>query len=124
MHVDTMASGILEFTNGTATFSCSTQLTPSQHAVIYGTKGKISVEWPFTPPIEKPTSITVHTEAGQQTIAFPQFNQYTAQGDLFSLAAANDTAVPTPLTDAYANMKVIDGVFESGSTNGWVHIQQ
>jgi predicted dehydrogenase len=119
-HVDILASGVLEFPTGTSTFTCSTQLTPSQHAVIFGTKGKIVIEWPFTPPTDTPTSITVHTEAGTRTIPFEQFNQYTAQGDLFSLAVMNDTSVPTPLTDAIANMTVIDAVFESGRTGTWV----
>jgi hypothetical protein len=32
------------------------------------------------------------------------------QGDLFSLAVLHDTPVPTPLSDAVANMKVIDAL--------------
>ena len=47
-------------------------------------------------------------------------DQYTIQGDLFSLAILNDTPVPTPLEDAVANMKVIEAIVESGEIGAWV----
>jgi hypothetical protein len=47
-------------------------------------------------------------------------DQYTIQGDLFSLAVLNDTPVPTPLEDAVANMKVIEAVMRSHEVKGWV----
>jgi predicted dehydrogenase len=53
---------------------------------------------------------------------FDLCNQYTIQGDLFSLAVINNNPVPTPLEDALANMRVIDAVFESGRSGGWVTI--
>ena len=47
-------------------------------------------------------------------------DQYTIQGDLFSLAVLNDTPVPTPIEDAVANMKVIEAIVESGKTSAWI----
>jgi len=41
-------------------------------------------------------------------------DQYTVQGELMSLAILNDTPVPTSLTDAVANMRVIEAIKESG----------
>jgi hypothetical protein len=49
-------------------------------------------------------------------------DQYTIQGDLFSLAVLNDTPVPTPLSDAVANMRAIEAIVESGKTGGWVEL--
>ena len=40
----------------------------------------------------------------------------------FSLAILNDAPVPTPLTDAVNNMKVIEAVLESGRLNAWVQM--
>jgi predicted dehydrogenase len=47
-------------------------------------------------------------------------DQYTIQGDLFSLAVLNDTAVPTPLDDAVANMRVLEAIVRSGESGTWV----
>jgi len=47
-------------------------------------------------------------------------NQYTLQGDMFAQAVLNDTPVPTPIVDAVANMQVIEAVFRSSKTGGWI----
>ena len=47
-------------------------------------------------------------------------NQYTLQGDAFSLAVLNHTEVPTPLSDAEANMRAIDAIRRSVEDGGWM----
>ncbi len=117
---DRLASGILDFGNGTATFTCSTQLAPYQRVNIFGTEGRIEIEIPFNAPPDKPCRMW-HQQADKiEEIVFDICDQYTIEFDLFSLAVLNDTAVPTPLEDAVANMKVIEAVFESSKTGGWV----
>ncbi len=49
-------------------------------------------------------------------------NQYTLQADAFSRAIIDHTSVPTPLEDAVANMRVIDGVVRSGREGKWVEL--
>jgi hypothetical protein len=61
------------------------------------------------------------TADGIEEIEFPVCDQYTIQGELMSQAILDDTPVPTPIADAVANMKVIEAVFESGRTGGWVN---
>jgi predicted dehydrogenase len=62
-----------------------------------------------------------HTVAGTtEEIVFPVCDQYTIQGDLFSLAVINDTPVPTPMSDAVSNMRVIDAIVSSNATQAWV----
>jgi hypothetical protein len=47
-------------------------------------------------------------------------DQYKIQGDLFSKAVLDDSPVPTPLTDAVANMQVIDALIQSARDGIWV----
>lgn len=119
---DRMASGVLDFGAGTATFTCSTQLAPYQRVNIFGDAGRIEIEIPFNAPPDRACKIWYETSAGIEEIIFDVCDQYTIQGDLFSLAVINDTLVPTPLEDAVANMKVIEAIVESGASSKWIDI--
>src|SRR5262249_9782204 len=105
---DRLASGILDFGNGTSTFTCSTQLSPYQRAIIYGTEGHVEIEIPFNAPPDQPCKMWLQRGSETEEFVFDICDQYTIQADLFSLAVINDTPVPTPLEDAVANMKVIE----------------
>lgn len=119
---DRLASGLLDFGIGTATFTCSTQLAPYQRVNIFGTAGRVEIEIPFNAPPDQACRIWHQTGATTQELEFPICDQYTLQGDLFSQAILNDTPVPTPLGDAVANMRVIEAVFASSRTGGWVTV--
>jgi len=110
---DTMASGVMEFSAGTSSFTCSTQLMPYQRVNIVGTEGRIEIEIPFNAPPLSATRLWLHTKNGSEEISFEPVDQYTLQGDLFSVAVVNNKPDPTPLEDAVNNMKVIEAVFES-----------
>ena len=118
--VDRLTSAILDFGKGTSTFTCSTQLAPYQRVNIFGTRGRIEIEIPFNAPPDQPCKMWCQTQDQTEEISFPVCDQYTIQGDLFSLAILNDTDVPTPLEDAVANMKVIDALVESAKIRSWV----
>ncbi len=113
LETDRMASGILDFSTGTATFTCSTQLVPYQRVNIFGTKARIEINIPFNSPADKPTLMWLHSKDNTEEIVFDPINQYTIQSDLFSKAILDNEPVPTPLEDAINNMRVIDAVFES-----------
>jgi predicted dehydrogenase len=119
---DRLASGILDFGRGTATFTCSTQLASYQRVNIFGDAGRIEIEIPFNAPPDQPCKMWLETSAGVEEITFDICDQYTIQGDLFSLAVINDTPVFTPLEDAVANMKVIEAVVESGRSAKWIEV--
>jgi predicted dehydrogenase len=121
---DTLASGILDFETGTSTFTCSTQLVPYQRVNIIGTEARIEFQWPFNPSPENPAIIWLHTKDSSRQINFEAVDQYTIQGDRFSLAILNDEPVPTPLTDAVSNMKVIEAIFESAEKREWAMINR
>jgi predicted dehydrogenase len=116
---DRLTSGMLEFGRGTATFTCSTQLAPYQRVHICGTAGRIEIEIPFNAPPDRPCRLWHQRGGSIEEIVFDVCDQYTLQGDLFAQAILNDTAVPTPLEDAVANMRVIDAVVRSATSGMW-----
>ncbi|HSR34955.1 MAG TPA: Gfo/Idh/MocA family oxidoreductase [Anaerolineae bacterium] len=117
---DRLASGIMDFGNGTSTWTCSTQLNDYQRVHIVGTKGRVEIEIPFNPPPDQPCKIWHQWGDEIEEIVLDVVDQYTVQGDLFSLAVLEDTPVPTPLEDAVANMKVIEAIVRSGKEGAWV----
>lgn len=117
---DYLTSGILDFGEGTSTFTCSTQLTPYQRVNIFGTKGRIEIEIPFNAPPDKPCRIWHQHGDKIDEIIFDVCDQYTLQGDVFSQAVLNNTQVPTTLEDAVNNMKVIDNIVRSAHDGTWV----
>jgi predicted dehydrogenase len=120
--VDRKASGILTFGDRTSTFTCSTQMQNYQRVSVFGTDGMIEIEIPFNAPNDLATRIYLTKGGEKDTIEIPAASQYTLQADAFCEAIINDTAVPTPLEDAVANMKVIDAMFESGKQRAAVDL--
>ncbi|HKJ42579.1 MAG TPA: Gfo/Idh/MocA family oxidoreductase [Sunxiuqinia sp.] len=121
MKTDRLTSGMLQFpSGGTSTFTCSTQLMPHQEANIFGDKGHIMIKIPVNAPLNATTKIILRTKENTETFSFAPVDQYTLQGDAFSLAVLNDTPVPTPLEDAVENMRVIDSIVESAKQSQWV----
>jgi predicted dehydrogenase len=121
---DRLASAILEFSGGQSIFTCGTQIVPYQRMQFLGTKGRIEIEIPFNAPIDQPTRIFVDdgsdvAGAGIRMETIPACDQYTIQGDAFSLAIRENKEVPVPLEDAIANMTVIDAVFRSAESGRW-----
>jgi predicted dehydrogenase len=112
--VDRKASGILSFGDQSATFTCSTKIENSQKVVVYGSKGMIEIETPFNPQGDKGALVHVVKEGKRRTVETEAVDQYRLQIDAFNHSILNNSAVPTPLEDAVANMKVIDAIFKSG----------
>jgi predicted dehydrogenase len=122
--IDRLTSAVLEFFQGTATFTCSTQLAPYQRVNIFGTTGRVEIEIPFNAPNDKPCRLWLQTSAKSgdsvEEICFDVCDQYTLQADAFARAIIDDTRVPTPLADAVANMRVIERIFKSAEQNIWM----
>jgi len=117
---DRLASGIMDFGRGWSTWTCATQLSDYQRVNIVGTEGRVEIEIPINAPPDYPCKMWHQRGSKIDEIVFEVVDQYTIQGDLFSLSILNDTEVPTPIEDAVANMKVIEAVVESGRTGVWV----
>jgi predicted dehydrogenase len=121
---DRLVSGVLDFGSaGTASFTCSTQLVAYQRVNIFGTGGRIEIEIPVNAPSDRPCRIWYEHNSLTDEIVFETCNQYTLQGEAFSLAVIGDKPVPTPLEDAVANMRIIEAVVRSARDGGWVEIR-
>ena len=120
MQTDRLASAMLDFGVGTATFTCSTQLTSYQRVNIYGTEGRVEIEIPFNAPPDQPCTLWHQRDSRIETITLPVCDQYTIQGDIFSQAILDNAPVPTPIGDALANMQVIEAIIASAKQNQWV----
>jgi predicted dehydrogenase len=124
---DRLASVLLAFPKGQALFYCSTQLVPYQRMQILGTTGRIEIEIPFNAPPDRPCRIFVDDgsqlgDASARLETFEVVDQYTLQGDLFARAIREGTALPYPLEDAVANMRVIDAIFRAGRSGRWEEV--
>jgi predicted dehydrogenase len=120
LKTDRLASGMLDFGSGTATFTCSTQLSSYQRVNIFGDTGRIEIEIPFNAPPDRPCKIWHQHAAGTEEIVFDVCDQYTLQGDALARAILDDTPVPTPIEDAVANMAVIEALVRSSKSGAWV----
>jgi predicted dehydrogenase len=113
---DIVTSALLEFDDGHASFTVSTQAADDQRVHLLGTRGRIEIEIPFNIPPDRPTRIFVTPTQGEtSTLTFPAADQYTIQAELFARAIIEDTPVPTPPQDGVANMAVIEAVFAAAS---------
>ncbi|MGC9334765.1 MAG: Gfo/Idh/MocA family protein, partial [Anaerolineae bacterium] len=120
--VDRLTAGVLAFEQGTATFTCGTQLGPYQQVNLVGTRGRVEIEFPFGTPADRACRLWHHTDDGAEEILVGPVNHYTLQGELFSQAVLAGTDVPTPLEDAVGNMAVIDAIVRSAQDEAWVAV--
>ena len=125
MKTDRLTSAILDFEQGHASFVCSTQLVPYQRMQVFGTEGRIEIEIPFNAPPDQPCRIFVDDGSGApstssaRTETFDVVDQYTVQGDDFSLVVRTGQALEFPLENAVRNMRILDALFRSAESGRW-----
>jgi predicted dehydrogenase len=117
MGVDVLASAILDFGGGIATFTCSMRSESDQRVDIYGTTGRISIQIPFNIPPDRPTRLSV-TAGGDPPVApatevveLPTADPYTCEVEHFVAALMDGGPTPVPPEDAVANLRVIEAIF-------------
>jgi predicted dehydrogenase len=126
-NIDRLTTAVLEFFQGTSTFTCSTQLAPHQRVNIFGTAGRIEIEIPFNAPNDKPCRLWLQSspkpgsaaQPATEEVQFDVCNQYTLQADAFARAILDETPAPAPIADALANMRVIERIFKSAESGVW-----
>ena len=125
--VDRLSSAILEFSNVQSTFTCSTQLVPYQRVHLLGTTCRVEIEIPWNAPPDTPRRIFLddgedRTSESREVRTIDVADQYHLQGDAFSRSILeNDFSLAgPPLEDAVKNMRVVDALFESAKSGGWV----
>ena len=119
---DRLTTATLDFGDAVATFTCATQVAGHQRVDIGGTEGTIEIEIPFNPPIDRRCTIVLRRGDRVEPIALERANHYERLVTAFSCAILDGDEAPIPLSDAVANMCVIDSVRESARTSGWVDV--
>lgn len=126
--VDRLTSMLLDFGEGRqAIGTCATQAVPYQRVQIVGERGRIEIEIPFNAPPDRPCRLWIDDglelgDGNRRLIETAAADQYTIQGDRFSLAILTGAPVPLPLEDAVANMRVIDAVRQAAASGTWVSL--
>jgi predicted dehydrogenase len=125
---DRTISAMLDFGNGRhLNFTVSTQSVVYQRVQVCGTKKRIEIQIPFNAPLGGETRVFSDdgsTLDGQSVVVqtLPACNMYTLQGDAFSRVIRGEITSPYGVEDAIANMRVIDALFQSEKSGGWVNI--
>ena len=122
-NVDCFVTGIMEFADGNATFTATTKSEGQQYVEIHGEHGSILIPLPFNPNGDTTTHIIVKHEGVREEIVQPPSDHYRNMADAFAQSIFAKESVPTPLSDALANMKIIDAIFASAKNSEWVAIE-
>jgi predicted dehydrogenase len=122
--VDRLASALLEFPGGQASFTCSTQLVSHQVMDIFGTRGRIGVEMPWSMLSDRPSRLVIDdgsrlTKDHLEEVWFPPCDQWGVQCDRFCEAIKDGGPAPVPIEDAVANMRVLYAIARSSRSGGW-----
>ncbi|WP_417695434.1 Gfo/Idh/MocA family protein [Roseibium sp.] len=123
---DTLSSALLDFGGGRRLdFTVSTQLTPYQRLHLCGTKKRLEILIPYNAPQAEATTLRIDDGSGfvevnarSETVA--PSDQYAELVDVFGQAIRGEIDLPYGSADAVQNMAILDAMFESEKTNGWV----
>jgi len=125
---DVLASVIMEFPSGQASFHVSTQLVPHQRMSFFGDRKRLDIEIPFNAPNYQPCRAFINegifSDVKEIALAYPVCDQYQVQGDAFSKAILEETEVPVPLENALGNIATIEAIFKAGKSKKWEEIKK
>lgn len=118
--VDQLALLNVQFPKGgMASVLCGTKMESGQGVYISGSLGSITLERPFYCVGDEPNVVLVRRDTVVTRHEFPGMDHYQFMVDAFAESCFKDLAVPTPLSDALANMQVIDAAFSSARSGLW-----
>jgi predicted dehydrogenase len=66
-----------------------------------------------------PGKLTIATRIANRVVETEIADQYLLEFDAFAQAVIEKTEVPTPVSDAVANMAVLDAVFAAAASGKW-----
>lgn len=125
---DRTTSALLDFGDGRhLTFTVSTQSCPYQRVQAIGTKGRIEIQIPFNAPQGGAMRIVLDESgsldgSGIQVETLPGADQYQLQGEAFSRLVRGESAQAWGLSDAIAQLRVIDALWRSERSGQWERV--
>jgi predicted dehydrogenase len=111
MKTDRLTSGILQFSKGSATFTCGSQMERFQVVHVFGSKGKIEIKHPFN-CLDQEATLILQQGSAIDRISFEPVNTYTLQGDHFSKAIRTLEPSLISVSDSMNNMRVIQQLLD------------
>ena len=124
-NVDRTFSALLDFGGGRhLDFTVSTQSAPYQRVQVVGTQQRVEIEIPFNAPPSEATRIFIDDGkqlggASARVESFAPCDQYSLEGDAFSLAIRGEAPLLYGVEDAVQNMRIIDALFASQRSGRW-----
>jgi predicted dehydrogenase len=128
LKTDRLASVIADFGEGRQlSFVCGQRTVQQQKMEILGSKGRVEILIPFNAPPGQRTAILVDTgppfdgSLARREI-LPASDHYAEEVETFARAVLGEAPLAWSVDDAIAQMRVLDAVFESERTGGWVNV--
>lgn len=118
--VDIITTGMMDFGDGMATFSCGTAVNAWQGIIISGTDGRIEIPVPFNPPAEKPALVRMYAGGGEQRYEAPAVNHFTRQAEAFARCLREAHPPLISLAESAANMHAVDQIRRSAREGRWI----
>jgi predicted dehydrogenase len=125
LNTDRTTSALLDFGAGRqVSFTVSTQSCRYQRVNVVGTEGRIEIEIPFNAPRGGAMRISIDSSgaldgSGIQAETLPEADQYRLQAEAFSRLVRGEPAPSWSVDDANAQMRVIDALFRSETSEHW-----
>lgn len=125
---DRLTSAIMDFGFGRQlTFTVSTQLTPYQRIILFGTKQRLEILIPFNAPQGAAAELRLDDgselgDASTQSETIDPCDQYAELADVFGRAVLGEKVMTYGVEDARQNMKVLDAIFASAERGTWVDV--
>jgi predicted dehydrogenase len=125
LRTDRTTSALLDFGSGRQlSFTVSTQGCPYQRVNVVGTSGRIEIAIPFNAPRGGAMRIAVDAGgaldgSGITIETLPEADQYRLQAEAFSRLVRGESTETFGIDDAIAQMRVIDALFRSESSERW-----
>ncbi len=121
--VDTSLTGILEYDNSsTAQISSSFDTPLIQRYRVEGSNGWLEVTDAFDAPIEESLSLTYEVDGQKRVETFDPIDQYRLEVEHFAQCVDTGESPRTDGTEAIANMRVIDALYESAASGAPVSL--
>jgi predicted dehydrogenase len=128
MKIDRLATAILDFGGGRRVdFTVSTQMVPYQRVQVLGSKRRLEILIPFNAIAGQPMQLRLDDgerkgDGAGRLFSVEASDQYSNEIDAFSRAIRGEIALPYGVEDAIMNMRILDAIFRSDETGGWVTV--
>jgi predicted dehydrogenase len=124
--VDRLASALLEFEHGQASFVCGTQLARAQRMELHGEQARAEIEIPFNPPTDRPARLWLDegdlTGETRRLEAFAPCDQFVLQADAFANAVWGLAPPPVPLDDSRRQAAVLEAILLAAESRQWATV--